>query len=111
LPSPPLSPHPLIPFSWFSYVFTYEGPNRALLGFYNAIELVMETGFALTAFVNVILNLILPEEIEDEEIPELTANDADDTADKEEWNKIKHANGKDMSDEEAGPAGTASKVQ
>jgi len=85
--------------NWFSFVFTYDGPNRSLLGFYNAIELVMETGFALTAFVNVVLNLILPEEIEDEEIPEITANDADDVADKEEWNKIKH--GKDLSDEEA----------
>lgn len=59
----------------------------------------METGFALTAFVNVVLNLILPEEIEDEEIPEITANDADDVADKEEWNKIRH--GKELSDEEA----------
>lgn len=64
----------------------------------------METGFAITAFVNVVLNLILPEEIEDEEIPEITANDADDAADKEEWNKINHT-GKDVSDEEAGPAG------
>ena len=87
---------------WFNYVFTYQGPNRALLGFYNAIELVLETGFALTAFVNVILNLILPEEIEDE-IPELTANEADEQADKEEWNKIRQ--NKDLSDEEGGAVG------
>ncbi|KAF2705661.1 Xanthine/uracil permease [Pleomassaria siparia CBS 279.74] len=77
----------LVP-DWFSYVFTYDGPNRALLGFYNAIQLVLETGFAVTAFVNLVLNLVLPEEIEDEETPELTANDIDDAADKEEWNKI-----------------------
>jgi hypothetical protein len=49
----------------------------------------METGFAITAFLNLILNLILPEEIEDEETPELTANDADDLADKEEWDRIR----------------------
>lgn len=48
----------------------------------------METGFAVTAFLSVILNLILPEEIEDEETPELTANVADDADDAEEWNRI-----------------------
>lgn len=90
----------LVP-DWFAFVFTYEGPNRALLGFYNAIELVLETGFAVTAFVCLILNLILPEEIEDEETPELTANDADDAADREEWAHIKH--NKESSDEEIAP--------
>ncbi len=54
----------LVP-TWFSYVFTYEGNNHALRGFYDAIVLVMETGFAVTAFVSMILNLVLPEEIED----------------------------------------------
>jgi hypothetical protein len=83
--------------SWFSFVFTYSGDNRALLGFYNAIELIMETGFALVALVTVILNLVLPEEIEDEETPELTANDADVAKDEEEWNRIR---GNKMSDEE-----------
>jgi NCS2 family nucleobase:cation symporter-2 len=60
-----------------------------LLGFYNAIELVMETGFAVTAFLTVILNLIIPEEVEDEEIPELTAATVDDEADKAEWAYIR----------------------
>ncbi|KAK4554515.1 hypothetical protein LTR86_008369 [Recurvomyces mirabilis] len=77
----------LVP-TWFSYVFTYAGNNKGLLGFFNAIELVLETGFAVTAFLALILNLILPEEIEDEEIPELTANRADDADDAEEWNRI-----------------------
>ncbi|KAI8931276.1 hypothetical protein NX059_011620 [Plenodomus lindquistii] len=76
--------------NWFSFVFTYEGPNRALLGFYNAIELVLQTGFAIVALVTVILNLWLPEEIEDD-IPELTANEMDESADGEEWNKMKAA--------------------
>jgi NCS2 family nucleobase:cation symporter-2 len=89
----------LVP-TWFSYVFTYSGPNKALLGFYNAIVLVMETGFAVCAFVTLILNLVLPEEIEDEDAPELTANDVDDGKDQEEWNRIKH--GKVSNDEENG---------
>lgn len=89
----------LVP-TWFSYVFTYAGNNHALLGFFNAIELVMETGFAVTAFLSVILNLILPEEIEDEEIPELTANDADELDDREEWNRINKGKGKAAEDAE-----------
>ncbi|KAF2260756.1 Xanthine/uracil permease [Lojkania enalia] len=85
--------------TWFSYVFTYEGDNRSLIGFFNAIELVMETGFAVVALVTVILNLILPEEIEDEETPELTANEVDETHDKEEWSRIQKQKG--ITDEEA----------
>jgi uric acid-xanthine permease len=38
----------LVP-NWFSHVLTYKGNNHALLGFYDAITLVMETGFAITA--------------------------------------------------------------
>ena len=49
---------------------------------------MLETGFAVTAFLAVILNLLLPEEIEDEETPELTANVADDARDEEEWQRI-----------------------
>lgn len=93
----------LVP-TWFHYVFTYNGDNRGLIGFLNAIELVMETGFAVTAFVTLILNLVLPEEIEDEEIPELTANHADDEGDQEEWNRIRK--GKDSVDEEAKVSGS-----
>jgi uracil-xanthine permease len=55
----------LVP-TWFSYVFTYTGDNRAKAGFLDAIVLIMETGFAITAFVSIILNLIIPEEQEDE---------------------------------------------
>ncbi|KIY01571.1 uncharacterized protein Z520_03123 [Fonsecaea multimorphosa CBS 102226] len=54
----------LVP-TWFSYVFTYDGDNHALRGFYDAIVLICETGFAITALVSMILNLTLPEEIED----------------------------------------------
>jgi len=43
----------------------------------------------VTAFLSLILNLILSEELEDEEIPELTADTADDEDDKEEWRRIR----------------------
>lgn len=74
-------------------MFTYSGSNHALTGFFDAIVLVMENGFAVAAFIAVILNLILPEEDDDEDIPELTANHVDDAADEEEWNHIRHTGG------------------
>jgi len=77
----------LVP-TWFSYVFTYTGNNRALLGFFNAIILVTETGFVLAAFTCLFLNLFLPEEIEDDEAIELTGNTVDVPADQREWERI-----------------------
>lgn len=93
----------LVP-DWFSYVFTLPTTtnNHALLGFFNAIELVLETGFAVTAFLALFLNLILPEEIEDEETPELTANEADNPMDEEEWRQINK--GKETDDAPNGEA-------
>lgn len=41
----------LVP-NWFSYVFTYKGGNQAKQGFFNAIILVLETGFAGTLLPN-----------------------------------------------------------
>jgi len=63
----------LVP-NWFSFVFTYTGDNKAKQGFFDAIVLVLETGFAVTAFVAVILNLILPEEDEAEEVASLAGD-------------------------------------
>ncbi|CAK7242693.1 MAG: hypothetical protein STHCBS139747_004190 [Sporothrix thermara] len=54
----------LVP-TWFSNVFTYQGTNKSLLSFLDAIVLVLETGFAVTTLVCMILNLTLPEEIDD----------------------------------------------
>ncbi|KAI2904850.1 hypothetical protein CBS147343_10936 [Aspergillus niger] len=51
---------------WFDYVFTYSGNNRGLTGLLDAIDLVMENGFAITALIGLILNLILPEDPEEE---------------------------------------------
>ncbi|KAK9464704.1 permease family-domain-containing protein [Lipomyces arxii] len=52
----------LVP-NWFDFFFTYSGTNHALRGFLDAITLIMETGFALTAFVALILNLLIHEEV------------------------------------------------
>jgi xanthine/uracil permease len=54
----------LVP-TYFDHVFTYGGENRALQGFLDAIALIMETGFAVTAFVTAVLNLTLPVELDD----------------------------------------------
>lgn len=77
--------------TWFSYVFAYTGGD-ARGGFFDAIELVLETGFAVTGFLAMFLNLVLPEEEEDEP-RELTANIADDADDREEWERIRKAEG------------------
>ncbi|KAF1926459.1 purine permease [Didymella exigua CBS 183.55] len=93
----------LVP-TWFSYVFTYSGDNRALAGFYDAIELVLETGFAVVAFVALILNLILPEEIEDD-IPELTAEEQEEVADHQEWKRVQKMNKEPRASSDIAPAG------
>lgn len=70
--------------SWFDNVFGYLGSNKALQGFLDAIVLVMETGFALTGFIGVILNLLLPQVEDDvEELHEVvleTVGSADEHA-------------------------------
>lgn len=50
----------LVP-TWFDGVFTYSGNNKALQGFIDAIVLVMETGYAVTGFIGLFLNLMLPQ--------------------------------------------------
>jgi uric acid-xanthine permease len=57
----------LVP-NWFSYFFTYSGPNSALAGFLDAITLLMEAGYALAGVISLILHLILPEESEKHEL-------------------------------------------
>jgi len=62
----------------FSYVFTGDtGNNKVRTGFFNRIVLVLETGFAATAFVAEFLNLILAEEDKAGETESLTSNLAD----------------------------------
>jgi uric acid-xanthine permease len=59
----------LVP-DWFSYFFTYSGPNKALAGFLDAITLLMEAGYAVAGVVSLILHLMLPEESELDELTE-----------------------------------------
>ncbi|KAI1122022.1 purine permease [Nemania abortiva] len=54
----------LVP-NYFDNVFTYNGGNKGLRGFLDAIALILETGFAVTALITIILNLVLPEEVEE----------------------------------------------
>jgi len=65
----------LVP-TYFHHVFTYSGDNKGLQGFLDAIVLVMETGFAVTAIVCMILNLTLPAEIEDTAVVALPPSSA-----------------------------------
>ena len=53
--------------NYFSSVFSNVNTNgnSGLQGLFDAIELIMGSGFALTAFISMSLNLTLPEEIED----------------------------------------------
>lgn len=54
----------LVP-DWWAYVFSYSGENRALEGLLNAVDLVMENGFAVCAILGVVLNLVIPDEPDD----------------------------------------------
>lgn len=81
----------LVP-DWFSFVFPAAGTNRAKQGFFNAIVLVMQTGFAVTAFLAIFLNLLLREEVEDE-VASITADEANKGDDEEEWARIRRGKG------------------
>ncbi|KAL2756050.1 hypothetical protein ACRALDRAFT_2104811 [Sodiomyces alcalophilus JCM 7366] len=50
---------------YFSHVLPYHGDNTGLRGFLDAITLVVETGFAMTTIINMILNLVLPEDMDE----------------------------------------------
>lgn len=54
----------LVP-NYFERVFTYSGDNHALEGFLKALVLIMETGFAVTAAVCMLLNLVLAAETDE----------------------------------------------
>lgn len=60
----------LVP-NWFDYVFTYTGDNHALSGFYDAIILVMESSFTICGIFAIILNLAIPQELDEELIDDI----------------------------------------
>lgn len=52
---------------WFDNVFTYDGGNEGLKGFFQAITLVMNSGYAIAGFLGVIINLLIPQLSDEEE--------------------------------------------
>ncbi|KAK0537040.1 hypothetical protein OC834_000954 [Tilletia horrida] len=53
---------------WFSYVFTYSGSNKALIGFLQSIEIIVQTPFLISGIVGIITNSLLPLDHEDRQI-------------------------------------------
>lgn len=47
--------------SWFGNFFSYSGDNKALLGLLDAVEIVVETSYAISVLIAVFLHMILPE--------------------------------------------------
>jgi uric acid-xanthine permease len=92
----------LVP-DWFSHVFTYSGDNKGLQGFLDAIELIMETGFAVAAVVCMILNLWLPEEIEDTD--ELAVHGEEETA------AVTHSKAMDLERKESGRGADSDEIR
>ncbi|SCV02570.1 LAME_0H02872g1_1 [Lachancea meyersii CBS 8951] len=60
----------LVP-NWFETFFHYKGNNDALQGFLNAIILIMESGFAVAGIVGIILNLIIPQQLDEDLMDEI----------------------------------------
>jgi NCS2 family nucleobase:cation symporter-2 len=51
---------------WFSYIFTYSGSNAGLIGFLQAIILIVEEPYLIAALIGVFLNATLPDEPADD---------------------------------------------
>lgn len=52
---------------WFNYIFTYEGDNVGLRGFLDAIVLIVEEPYLISALLAVLLNATLADEYEEPE--------------------------------------------
>ncbi|KAK4049828.1 hypothetical protein OIV83_003884 [Microbotryomycetes sp. JL201] len=52
--------------NWASYIFTYDGGNKALKGFYNALIICLSTPYLIVGLVASLLNWLLPNDPEDE---------------------------------------------
>ncbi|KDN47160.1 Xanthine/uracil permease [Tilletiaria anomala UBC 951] len=50
---------------FFEYLFSYSGPNKALEGFLTSITIVLSTPFLISAVVSMVLNFLLPYDVED----------------------------------------------
>ncbi|KAJ3036594.1 hypothetical protein HDV00_002554 [Rhizophlyctis rosea] len=54
--------------TWASYLFTYSGDNQALLGFYDALEVIIGTPYLIGAIIAIVLNLLLPNDSDEAEV-------------------------------------------
>lgn len=54
----------LVP-NWFSFVFTYSGTSAATRAIIEAVEITVGTGYCIGALIAIVLNLLLPMEVED----------------------------------------------
>ncbi|RUO96318.1 permease family-domain-containing protein, partial [Jimgerdemannia flammicorona] len=57
----------LVP-NWFSYIITYTGNNQAVQGLIDSVEVIVSTGFCISAIITIFLNLILPEDEDEGEL-------------------------------------------
>lgn len=64
---------------WFSHIFTYKGDNTGLKGLIQAVIMIVEEPYLISALLGVLLNACLPDEIPDE--PAQTVEE------KREWNE------------------------
>lgn len=101
----------LVP-TWFSYIFTYpeNGPNGALRGFLDSIEIVVETPFLICAVVGIIANFILPLELEDWDVFRLK-EEAERQEDMEEGQGSKESKGPSASSAQPTMTATAPELQ
>ncbi|KAJ1033839.1 hypothetical protein NDA16_000047 [Ustilago loliicola] len=53
--------------SWFSYFFTYKGSNPGLKGLIQAIVLIVEEPYLISSLLAILLNAILPAEVDEDE--------------------------------------------
>ncbi|KAM0790240.1 hypothetical protein ACM66B_005549 [Microbotryomycetes sp. NB124-2] len=54
--------------NWASYIFTYDGGNKALKGFYNALIICLSTPYLIVGLVAALLNWLLPKDPEEEPV-------------------------------------------
>jgi NCS2 family nucleobase:cation symporter-2 len=52
--------------TWFNYIFTYKGDNAGLKGLIEAVVLIVEEPYLISALLAVFLNATLPAEFEEE---------------------------------------------
>ncbi|WVQ72909.1 hypothetical protein IAR50_002471 [Cryptococcus sp. DSM 104548] len=86
---------------WFSYFFTYTGTSAGKKGLIQAVVLIVEEPYLISALVMIILNLCIADELAEAEVGEGTTSTEEE---KREWNQPNVVRG----EHEAGPSGSGS---